>query len=248
MQQKWVEGKVVGNRRWTEQLFSLMVEAPVEAFKAGQFGRLALEIDGEQVARPYSFVNAPDERPLEFYFITVPDGPLTSRLVAMNPGDSILVSPKPSGMLTLSELPESEHLWLLSTGTAIGPFLSILKTQDPWHRFSRVVLVHAVRTAAELSYRDTIERIAERQGRQFTYVPFVSREDTDFAIRARIPESILDGRLEHRAKVPISAERSQVMICGNPAMVDDTLKVLESRGLKRNKRKDPGQVSVETYW
>ncbi len=248
MPQKWVNGRVVGLRHWTERLHSLMVDAPVDSFKAGQFARLALEIGGEEVARPYSYVNPPDERPLEFYFITVPEGPLTTRLVALSAGDSILVSARPSGMLTLSELPEAEHLWLLSTGTAIGPFLSIVRTQEPWHRFARVVLVHAVRQAEELSYQDVIDGVRSRQGGQFIYVPFVSREDTDFAIRARVPAAIRDGRLEARAGIPISAQRSQVMVCGNPEMVEDTLKVLEERGLKRNKRKDPGQVSVETYW
>jgi len=248
MAQKWVDGRVVNLRRWTTRLHSLMVDAPVDSFKAGQFARIALEIDGEEVARPYSYVNAPDERPLEFYFITVPEGPLTSRLVALTPGDPILVSPKPSGLLTLSELPEAEHLWLLSTGTAIGPFLSIIKTQEPWHRFARVVLVHAVRHAEELSYREVIDRTRQRQGGQFIYAPFVTREDTEFAIRGRIPEAIRDGRLEARSGIPLSAQRSQVMVCGNPEMVQDTLKVLEERGLKRNKRKDPGQISVETYW
>jgi ferredoxin/flavodoxin---NADP+ reductase len=248
MQQKWADGRIVEKKFWTERLVSLRVDAQVDLFKAGQFARLALEINGEVVARPYSYVNAPQERPLEFYFITLPEGPLTTRMAAMGPGDAIFVSPRPSGLLTLSELPDAEHLWLLSTGTAIGPFLSILKTQEPWQRFARVVLVHAVRTAAELSYREIIDRIEERQGRQFTYVPFVTREDAGFAIRARVPEAIVDGRLEHRAGIPIGAGHSQVMICGNPAMVDDTLKTLENRGLKRNKRKDPGQISVETYW
>lgn len=245
---KWVNGRVVGRKRWTELLYSLMVDAPVDSFRAGQFARLALEIDGEEVARPYSYVNAPDQRPLEFYFITVPEGPLTSRLVVLNPGDPILISPKASGMLTLSEIPESEHLWLLSTGTAVGPFLSIIRTQEPWHRFSRVILVHAVRHAEELSYGDVIAQVRARQGGQFIYVPFVSREDTDFALRGRVPAAIRDGRLEARTGMTISAQRSQVMVCGNPDMVEDTLKVLEERGLKRNKRKDPGQISVETYW
>lgn len=248
MAQKWIDGRVVNLRRWTERLYSLRVDAPVDSFKAGQFTRIALEIGGEEVARPYSYVNAPDERPLEFYFITVSDGPLTSRLVSLRPGDPILVSPKPSGLLTLSELPQSEHLWLLSTGTAVGPFLSIIKTQDPWHRFARVVLVHAVRLAEELSYREVIDQIRQRQGGQFVYVPFVSRENTDFAIRGRIPDAIRDGRLEAQAGIPLSAQRSQVMVCGNPDMVQQTLQVLEERGLKRNKRKDPGQISVETYW
>lgn len=248
MTAKWVEGRVAGRRRWTERLFSLRVEAPVDPFRAGQFTRVALDIGEERVARPYSYVNAPDERPLEFYFITVPGGPLTARLPLLEPGELIWVAPKPSGMLTLAEVPAGEQLWLLSTGTAIGPFLSILKTSEPWQRFSRLVLVHAVRTVAELAYRDLIEGIAGRRGAQFACIPFVSREDAGYAIRGRIPEAIRDGRLEARAGLQIGAGKSQVMVCGNPAMVEDTLAVLEARGLRRNKRKEPGQVSVETYW
>lgn len=245
---KWVEGKVVGKTQWTERLYSLRIEAQVAPFKAGQFGKLALEIDGEMVGRPYSFVNAPDERPLEFYFITVPGGPLSNRLITLSPDDPVWLAPRASGFLTLSELPQAEHLWLLSTGTAIGPFLSIVKTDEPWKRFSRIVLVHAVRTAAELAYRDQIKRIEELRGGQFKCIPFVSREDTGFAIKARVPQAIKDGRLEEWAGIPIAAGRSQVMICGNPDMVNDTTDALIERGLKRNRRKDPGQISVENYW
>ncbi|HET9700615.1 MAG TPA: ferredoxin--NADP reductase [Burkholderiales bacterium] len=245
---KWVEGRVAGLRRWTGQLWSLRVEAPVDPFRAGQFTRIALDIGGERVARPYSYVNAPEERPLEFYFITVPEGPLTNRLAALEPGASIWVAPKASGMLTLADVPASEHLWMLSTGTGIGPFLSILKTPEPWQRFSRVVLVQAVRFAAELAYRDLIAEIARRRGEQLAYVPFVSREETAFAIQGRIPEALRDGRLEQRAALPIDPARSQVMVCGNPGMVEDTLAVLEGKGLRRNRRKEPGQISVETYW
>lgn len=245
---KWVAGRVTGLRYWTGQLLSLRVEAPVDPFRAGQFTRIALDIGEERVARPYSYVNPPEERPLEFYFITVPGGPLTARLAALEPGAGIWVSPRPSGMLTLAEVPESDHLWLLSTGTAIGPFLSILRTAEPWGRFSRVVLVHAVRNAVELAYQDLIADVARDRAGQFAYVPFVSRENTGFAIRGRIPDAIRDGRLEQRAGLTIGAGHSQVMVCGNPAMVEDTLAVLEARGLRRNKRKQPGQISVETYW
>lgn len=245
---KWVEGKVVNKKPWTDRLFSLQIDAPVAPFKAGQFGKLALEIDGEMVGRPYSFVNAPDERPLEFYFITVPDGPLSNRLITLNPGDPVWLAPRPSGFLTLSELPRAEHLWLLSTGTAIGPFLSILKTDEPWKRFSRIVLVHAVRTVAELAYQDQIRRIEELRRDQFRFIPFVSREDTDFAIKGRVPQALKDGSLEQRAGIPLAADHSQVMICGNPDMVRDTTDVLIERGLKRNRRKDPGHITVENYW
>ena len=180
MGSKWIEGRVVDQRRWTDRLYSIRVDAAVEPFQAGQFGRLALEIGGEMVGRPYSFVNAPHETPHEFYYIHLDDGPLTSRLVPLVSGDRIFVAPRAAGFLTLTEVPDAEHLWLLSTGTALGPFLSILKTEDPWRRFGRVVLVHAVREAAELTYRETIDALRAARPGQLMFVPFVSREDTRF--------------------------------------------------------------------
>jgi len=246
---RWTEGTVVENHHWTDRLYSLRVEADIEGFTAGQFGRLALDIDGERVARPYSFVNAPDERPLEFYSIVVPGGALSPRLASLGPGDKLWVARKGAGFFTLSEVPDDPpHMWMLSTGTALGPFLSILKTPDPWGRFETIVLVHAVRTVAELTYRETIERFAARHPDQFVYIPFVSREDTDFAIKGRIPAAIEDGRLEERAGTPLSSTASHVMLCGNPGMVKDTTAVLEQRGFKRNKRKEPGQITTEQYW
>ena len=243
----WVPGTVVEKTMWTDQLYSLKVDAQIEPFRAGQFGRLALEIDGQTVARSYSFVNSPDERPYEFYSIIVPDGPLSPRLQAMSPGDPVFLAPKGAGFLTLADVPLGENLWLLSTGTALGPFLSILKTDDPWQRFKKIVLVHAVRQAKELSYRDTIEKF-NVHGDQFIYVPFVSREETDFAIKGRVPGAIDNGTLEERVGTPITADNSQVMLCGNPDMVHDTRAILEGRRLKLNKRKEPGQISVENYW
>ncbi len=244
---KWVLGKVVEKKLWTDQLYSLRIDTELEPFRAGQFGRLALEIDGQTVARSYSFVNAPDERPYEFYSIIVAEGPLSPRLHALNAGDHVFLAPKGAGFLTLADVPPGENLWLLSTGTALGPFLSILKTADAWQRFKKIVLVHAVRQAKELTYRDTIDRFAVH-AEQFCYVPFVSREDTSFAIRGRVPGAIENGSLETRAGATITAENSQVMICGNPDMVRDTRAILEARGLKLNKRKEPGHISVENYW
>ncbi len=245
---KWVEGKVVGHTRWTETLYSLHVDAPIDPFKAGQFTRLALEIDGKLEPRPYSLVNAPDERPLEFYFITVPDGPLTNHLIALKPGEKILVSPKATGLMVIADLPEADNLWLLSTGTAVGPFLSILKTSEPWQRFKKIMLVHAVRSAAELSFKELIQGLSAEHPDQFIMVPFVSREDTAHAIKGRVPQAIEDGRLEARAGIELRADNAQVMICGNPEMVKETTATLEARGLKRHKRRDPGQITVENYW
>jgi len=245
---QWVDGTVVSIRQWTEHLYSLQVEADIPPFKAGQFTRVALDIDGERVARPYSFVNPPDNPLLEFYFITVPDGPLTRELTRLAPGDTVYVSPRGAGFLVLSELPDADCLWLLSTGTAIGPFLSILGDSEVWERYRNVVLVHSVRTREELTYRDTIEQLLGQHTGQLVYIPFVSREDTDIGINARVPAAIEDGRLEAQAGQSLTAESSQVMICGNPAMVRDTQAVLESRGLKKNRRREPGHITTEQYW
>lgn len=244
---KFVEGTVVSKRCWTEHLYSLRVDAEVAPFQAGQFTRLALDIDGERVGRAYSFINAPGETPLEFYFIEVPGGLLTPRLAALEAGDAVWVAPPAAGFLTLAEVPDAKHLWLLSTHTGIAPFLSILKTGEPWQRFERIVLAHAVRHADELAYGETIRDFAQRHGEQFRFAPFVSREDTDFALRARIPEAIADGRLEARAGVTLAPENSQVMLCGNPDMVRDTTEILLARGLKKNRRRDPGHITVESY-
>lgn len=244
---KFAEGTVAGKRRWAERLYSLQVAAEVAPFQAGQFTKLALDIDGEVVGRAYSFINAPGETPLEFYFIEVPGGLLTSRLVALEAGDAVWVAPQAAGFLTLAEVPDAKHLWLLSTNTGIAPFLSILKTIAPSQRFERIVLAHAVRHVDELAYGETIRGFAQQHGEQFRFVPFVSREETDFALRARIPEAIADGRLEARAGVALAPESSQVMLCGNPDMVRDTTGILLARGLKKNRRRDPGHITVESY-
>jgi len=219
---KWIEGKVVNKQLWTKELYSLQIDANLEPFRAGQFGRLGLEINGE--------------------------GPLSPRLHDLNPGDTVLLAPKGAGFFTLADVPHNEHLWLLSTGTALGPFLSICKTEEPWRRFKKIVLVHAVRHGHELTYQETIERVKQRHPDRFQFIPFISREDTAFAITGRVPAAIQDGRLEARAGIAISSKQSHVMIVGNPGMVKETRSVLEGRGLTLNKRKEPGQISVENYW
>jgi ferredoxin--NADP+ reductase len=237
-------------------LHSLRVEAEIEPYEAGQFIKIGLEIDVEKdgeiskeiIGRPYSIVTPPQERPLDFYFITLADGPLTQRLQKLQPGDDILVAPRAAGFLVLSEVPPARHLWLISTGTGIGPFLSILRSGNAWERFERVTLVHAVRTVAELSYLDEINHVAAGHTQQFSYIPFVSREVCDFALDGRVPQAIADGRLEERAGIAINAADSQVMLCGNPDMVTDVTNMLVERGLKKHKRRDPGQISVENYW
>lgn len=245
---QWVTGRVVENKRWNEQLHSLRVEAEIAPFAAGQFIKLGLDIGGEIVSRPYSLVNPPQERPLDIYFIVVPGGSFTSRLAALQAGQEVLVSPRAAGFLVLAEVPQARHLWLISTGTGVGPFLSMIRTDAIWQRFEHVVLVHAVRKADELSYQDAIQGVSAAHPQQFSYIPFVSREANAVALSGRVPQAIVDGRLEARAGIKFDAAESQVMLCGNPQMVADTTHTLIARGLKKNKRSDPGQISVENYW
>lgn len=248
----WVEGRVAGKRHWTQSLFSLQVAASEVKFVAGQFGRLALPAPAGRnepmIGRPYSFVNPPDMQPHEFYFIVVPGGPLSPRLADLVIGDPLWLAPRANGFFSIGEVPQSEVLWCLSTGTGIGPFLSMLRTEEAWTRFQRIVLVHAVRHAEELTYRDVIAGIGHARAGAFAYVPMVSREAHADALSGRIPAAIDDGRLEARAGIALSPANSHAMLCGNPAMVDDTQQLLALRGMRRHRRKEPGHVTVETYW
>lgn len=245
---KFVQGTVIENKHWTKRLYSLKVDADIKTFVPGQFGRLGLEIDGEEIARPYSFVNSPSEPYLEFYSIIVPDGILSTRLYRLQPENKIWVASAPAGFFTLDEVPQGRELWMLSTGTAIGPFLSILRTDTPWQRFNKIVLVHAVRTEEELTYRETIETFRKRAPKQFTMIPFVSREQTRYALPGRVPAAIENGSLEERADMSLTATNSQVMICGNPDMVRDTTDILKARDFKKNRRREPGNITTENYW
>jgi ferredoxin--NADP+ reductase len=249
---KWVEGTVVGKHRWTDRLVSLRVHAPEVTFVAGQFGRLALPAppgsSEPMLGRPYSFVNPPDAAPHEFYFIELPEGPLTPRLAALEPGDTAWLLRTANGFFSIAEVPDADVLWCIATGTGLGPYLSILRTAEPWQRFARVVLVHGVRYANELTYRDTIAGIAAAHAGAFGYVPMVSREPHADALSGRITDAVADGRLEARVGIALAAENSHVMLCGNPAMIDDAQALLAARGMRRHRRREPGQITIETYW
>lgn len=244
----WLEGRVIENRHWTPALYSLRVAAPPLSFAAGQFVRIALDIDGARVARPFSFVNPPGDPTLEFYGVIVPEGPLSPRLAALVPGDTLYLAPNPSGFLVMAEVPDTRTLWMIATGTGLAPFLSILRTETPWRRFERVVLVHAVRHAAELVYREPLAALTQLHGERLRVVNFVSREAASGALAGRVPAAIADGRLEAAAGVALSAADSHVMLCGNPAMVKDATAALVARGMRKHRRRMPGHISVENYW
>ena len=243
----WQESRVIDKKVWNDELFSLTFDTELLPFKAGQFIKVGLEVDGERVERPYSLVNAPDEKPGEIYFNLVDEGPLTSELANIKPGDRIWVTRDAHGFLVLEEVPETRHLWMMATGTGLGPFLSMLASGEATARFDKLVLVHGVRYERDLSYRDRIEEISAEMGHKFNYLPIISRENAQNALTGRITHLIESGELESKAGVQISAEESHVMLCGNINMIRDVIALLEPRSMKKHKRFDPGHIMMEKY-
>jgi len=254
-----IKGEVTGRINWTDSEFSLQITADVSRYSAGQFTKLALYItgdggdDGEWVRRAYSFVNSPNQalgpQVMEFLIITVPDGQLSSRLDLLQVGDDVYVGKNPSGFMTLDEIPRyTKDLWLLSTGTAIGPFLSLLDEAETQQRFENLILVHAVRTSSELVYQDKIQQFEERYQGKFHYVPIVSRENRKATLRGRIPALLQTGELITAAGISLTPERSFFYLCGNPSMVKDTSEVLKQLGYQKHSRRNSGHFSSENYW
>ena len=246
---EWVNGNVSEVTHWTENLFSIKVHAPVAPFIAGQFAKLALEVEGERVQRAYSYVNAPASPDLEFYLVNVPEGKLSPRLHALKPGDSLMITKEAAGFFVLDEIPECQTLWMLATGTAIGPYLSILQQGEGMARFEHIVLVHAARYAADLSYLPLMQQLAERYNGKLRIETVVSRETAPGALTGRVPALIESGQLEQAVGLPITAENSHIMLCGNPQMVRDTQQLLkDTREMRKHLRRKPGHITSEHYW
>ena len=243
----WLEGKVVENRRQNDYLTALIIKVDLAGYEAGQFVRIGLRDGDEVLARPYSLVNAPDEEHLEVYFNIVKEGPLSPRLFALEAGDEILVSDYPSGFLTVSEVPQVPHLWLVANGTGIGPFLAILKSEAVWQKFDKAVLCYSVSYAEELAYRDTIAVIAEKRGDRFCFVPIVTRESFAGGLGHRMPTVMQDGSLERFTGLDINADNSHVMMCGSSEMIADVSAALVERGMHKHRRRNPGHFTTEKY-
>ena len=242
----WCQATVINNHRWTEKLFSLTVSADIERFVAGQFTKLALTVYDKRQAAAYSFVNAPDDNVLEFYLIEVPNGRLSPALMRLELGDKLEIAKQASGFFTLDDVPKSKQLWMLATGTAIGPYLSILQEQQVWRDYQNIVLIHAVRHQSDLSYQPLIKVLCHNP--QLRYVSIVSRESNAAGLTGRIPALIENGDLAKFANLSMSPADSQFMICGNPEMVKDTSQVLLDKGYQRNRRSKPGHITIEQYW
>lgn len=242
----WLTGKIVEKKCWNDRLYTLRIECDFDTFESGQFVRVALDIDGERVARPYSLVNKPDDDFLEIYFNIVDEGPLSPRLAELEVGDEIFVTDRANGFLTVSEVPQCRHLWMLATGTGVGPFLSILKNRDAWQRFEKIVLVYSVRDISELAYQQQVADIRQQWPQKFSFVPLVTREKVEGMLNQRITDSIEDDSLEQTTGVVID-EDSHVMMCGNSEMIADVTEVLAKRGLRKHRRREPGHITTEKY-
>jgi len=223
-------------------------------FRAGQFARLGVaKADGTTVWRAYSMVSSPFDEFLEFFSIVVPEGEFTSELSRLQPGDELLVDRQAFGYLTLDRFVDGRDLWLLSTGTGVAPFLSILQDFEAWEKFERIILVYSVREARELAYQDLIKELPLRDylaeyAHKFRFIATVTREQHPGALSGRITTLIDNGELERAAGVALTPEHSRVMLCGNPQMIDDTRKLLKAKGLQLSLTRRPGQVAVENYW
>lgn len=247
MAEDWIEGRVAGLRHWSDNLYSLQIDAPLASFVAGQYIKVALDIGEERVGRPYSLVNAPDERPLEIYFNEVPEGPLTPRLSDLTVGDRLWLSASAGGVFTMENVVSRRHLWLLATGTALGVYLSMLKTPEPWERFERVILVQGARHSGELAYSDTIAQLKQVHGEAFTFLSTLTRDSQPGSLQGRVTGLLERGELEQAAGVRITPEDSHLMLCGNSAMIKEVRAWLEARGLHRHKRTAPGHYTTEQY-
>jgi ferredoxin/flavodoxin---NADP+ reductase len=231
--------KVLTVRHWNEALFSFTTTRDVNLrFENGHFVMLGLMIGGRPLLRAYSIASANYEECLEFLSIKVPHGSLTSQLQNIRPGDEVLVSRKPTGSLLLHDLKPGKRLYLLSSGTGLAPFMSIIKDPETYERFEKIILVHGVRFRSELAYRDFIEwdltnheYLGDQVREKLVYFPTVTRER--FRYEGRVTELIETGRLFTDLNLPpLDPECDRVMICGSPVMLGDLCAMLNARGFK----------------
>ena len=246
------EEQVLSVHHWTDRLFSFTTtRSPSLRFSNGHFTMIGLKVNDKPLLRAYSIVSPNYEEQLEFLSIKVPDGPLTSRLQHIQPGDKVLVGHKPTGTLLIDYLLPGKRLYLLGTGTGLAPFMSIIRDPETYERFEQVVLVHGCRLVSELAYRDYItqelprhEFLGELVSQQLKYYPTVTREP--FATQGRIPDLIESGRMAKDLGLPeLDPRLDRVMLCGSPEMLKSIKAVLEARGFEEGNTTTPGDFVVE---
>ena len=246
------EEEVLSVHHWTDRLFSFTTTRDQALrFSNGHFTMIGLRVNEKPLLRAYSIVSANYEEHLEFLSIKVQDGPLTSRLQHIKVGDKIIVGRKPTGTLLIDYLLPGKNLYLLSTGTGMAPFLSVIRDPETYERFEKVILVHGVREVKELAYHDYLtqelpkhEFLGEMVSNQFLYYPTVTREP--FKNQGRLTDAIESGKLFTDIGLPaFDAGHDRVMICGSPQMLKDLKSMLEARHFKEGNTTTPGDFVIE---
>ena len=246
------EQTVLSVKHWTDRLFTFTTTRETAVrFSNGHFTMIGLQVNGKPLLRAYSIVSANYEDHLEFLSIKVPDGPLTSRLQHVQPGDKIIVGRKPTGTLVTDYLLPGKRLIMFATGTGLAPFMSIVRDPDTYERYEQVVLVHGVRTVDELAYHDLLvehlphhEILGDLVSGKLRYYPTVTREA--FRNTGRVTELLRSGKLFDDLQLPhLNVEEDRVMICGSPAMLRDLRLILEERGFDEGNTSTPGHFVVE---
>ena len=246
---KWLDAKVVARTDWNDHLFSLRFACDdFPPYKAGQFTKVGVAQGDKVLSRPYSLVSAPDDNEIEIVAVPVEDGLLSPQLHKMQVGDSLKIMAPATGFLVLDEVPKSRDLWLMATGTGVGPFLSILATEQVWETYENVVLVYGARFEHDLAYTKLIEACAANHPNNFHFVPVVSRETIANGLHGRIPTLLQTQSIQQKIGLDIHPDNSQVMLCGNPAMIEDATQTLIELGLSKHLRRSPGHISLERYW
>jgi ferredoxin--NADP+ reductase len=245
---KWCPGKIVEKHVWADGLFTLKVDVQgIQPFQPGQFLQLGYQNGDEHIHRPYS-VASPWGPQIEFFVVKVDEGQLTPWLWEREAGDSVDVNDRAAGSFTLRKAPDAEILWLVATGTGLAPYIAMLRTSEPWQRYRKIVVVHGVRVAADLAYAAELGQTKSRYTDRFAYVPALTRDEQPGTLQGRIPALLKSGQLEEAVGWQMTAENSAVMLCGNPAMLDDMEEYLATREMKRHRSRVPGHIVLERYW
>jgi ferredoxin--NADP+ reductase len=253
-QDKWTTERVLSIRYWTPTLVTVRTTRYQGfRFTPGHYTRLGLGATGDVVWRPFSLASAAYDDFLEFIAVLVPGGAFSEQLKHLRAGDRLRVDKASYGFLTVDQLAAGRDLWMLSSGTGLGPFLSILQDPAVWQNYERLIVAHSVRHSSELAWRDEIADIPTRElfadaKATLTYLPVVTREPGATQLAERIPLLLADGRLEAAAAAPISVANSRVLVCGNPEMTRELRQSLAARGFATNRRGIPGQMAFEKYW
>jgi ferredoxin--NADP+ reductase len=244
--------KVLAVRHWTDTLFSFRATRDSGfRFQNGQFAMIGLEVEGRPLLRAYSMASANHEEELEFFSIKVADGPLTSKLQKIREGDEILVGRKATGTLITDNLIPGKRLLLLSTGTGLAPFASLIKDPDVYERFETIVLVHGCRQVSELAYGEELvgklrddELFGPLLSEKLLYYPTVTREP--FRNRGRITDLISSEQLFNDIhQAPLNIETDRIMMCGSPGMLDELKQMFESGGFAEGSGNTPGHFVIE---